>query len=190
MAIPPGGVRLRRPSLADLDALAELHWWSWRVTYGPLLSEAEGALLTAQERRSVWARVLADPRPRESAWLAELDGRVAGLVWAGGAHDADAGVDAGEILAIHVEPGLHGRGIGGRLLDAAVGDLQGAGFVRAVLWVIRENVEARRFYEGRGWQPDGRTRRTHMGDFAGLPIVAEVRYGRPLTGREPVTASE
>ena len=193
MAITPGGVRLRRPSPADLDALADLHAWSWRVTYGPLLSEEERALLTVEERRGVWARVLADPRPRESAWLAELDDRVAGLVWAGGAHDADAGVDpgveAGEILAIHVEPGLHGRGIGGRLLDAAVGDLEDAGFVHATLWVIRENVEARRFYEGRGWQPDGAAKRAHMGDFAGLPIVEEVRYGLALIERGPPSAT-
>ena len=176
----PGEVRLRRPTAADLDALAELHAWSWRVTYGPLLTDAERALLTVEERRRLWERVLSAPAPREGSWVAELDARVVGLVFGGRSHDADATPEIGEIHAIHVEPGLHGHGIGGRLLAAGVADLRAAGFRDATLWVIRENHEARRFYEGQGWRSDSVTKRGPMGDFDGLPVVVEVRYARTL----------
>jgi ribosomal protein S18 acetylase RimI-like enzyme len=173
-------VALRRPRLDDVDALAELHAWSWRVTYGPLLTDDERKLLTVQERRRLWERVVGAPRPREATWVAESQRRIVGFVLAGPGHDAGASRDAGEVHAIHVAPGLHGRGIGGRLLAAAVEDLRSNAFTRATLWVIGDNHAARRFYERHGWQPDGATKRAAMGDFVGLPIVNEVRYARPL----------
>jgi GNAT superfamily N-acetyltransferase len=173
-------VSLRRPRLDEVDALAELHAWSWRLTYGPLMSEEERRMLTVGERRRFWQRVLLEPRPRESQWVAELDGRLVGMVHASPSHDDDAMAGTGEIAAIHVEPGLHGQGIGGRVLAAAEDDLRAAGFHRATLWTLAENHEARRFYEAKGWRADGTTKHVFMGDFDGLPIVDEVRYERDL----------
>jgi ribosomal protein S18 acetylase RimI-like enzyme len=174
------GLVLRAARPDEVDALAELHAWSWRVTYGPLLTPEEASLLTVEERRRLWERALGAPAAREAVLVAQEAGRVVGLVFAGSSHDDDRGPDVGEIHAIHVEPGRHGQGIGGRLLDAAVDHLRAAGFTRATLWVIRENDEARRFYEGQGWRPDGTAKRGPMGDFEGLPIVDEVRYRRSL----------
>jgi GNAT superfamily N-acetyltransferase len=167
-------LRLARPD--EVDALAELHAWSWRIAYGPLLTPAEARLLTVEERRRLWARVLGTPAPREAAVVAEEAGRLVGLVLVGPSDDAATG----EIHAIHVEPGRHGQGIGGRLLGVAVDHLRVVGFDRATLWVIRDNDEARRFYEGHGWRPDGMAKRGPMGGFPGLPVVDEVRYGRSL----------
>lgn len=180
MSTVPAPVSLRRPVGADVQAAGELHAWSWRVTYGPLLSDGERLRLTTAERVRLWTRILGAPQPRENTWFAELDGRIVGLVFSGPAHDGDATPEVGEIHAIHVEPGLHGRGIGRLLLEAAQADLSDAGFARATLWVMRENHEARRFYEGRGWRPDGCEKRGRMGDFDDLPVVDEVRYGRSL----------
>jgi GNAT superfamily N-acetyltransferase len=133
-------------------------------------------MLTVAERRRFWQRVLHEPRPRESHWVTELDGRIVGMVHASPSHDEDALPGTGEIAAIHVEPGLHGLGIGGRVLAAAVADLRAAGFHRATLWCLSDNAVARRFYEAKGWRFDGTTKRSFMGDFDGLPILEEVRY--------------
>ncbi len=92
--------------------------------------------------------------------------------------------------AIHVAPGLHGRGIGRRLLAAGEEAMRSAGFRRATLWVIEENAEARRFYEAAGWRPDGLSKRGPMGGFAGLPVVNEVRYVRAARRSEPVAIGE
>jgi ribosomal protein S18 acetylase RimI-like enzyme len=171
---------LRAARTDEVAALAELHAWSWRVTYGPMLTPDEAALLTVEERRGLWRRALGAPAAREAVLVAVEAGRVVGLVLAGPSHDDDGGPDVGEIHAIHVEPGRHGQGIGGQLLGGAVGHLRAAGFTRATLWVIRDNDVARRFYEGQGWSPDGTAKRGPMGDFEGLPFVDEVRYRRSL----------
>jgi len=173
---------LRRARSDEVDVLARLHARSWRATYGPMLSPEEAALLTVEERRLLWDRALGSPGPREAVWVAEDedDGRVIGLLLVGPSHDQAADAATGEIHAIHVEPGRHREGIGGRLIAAAIDYLQREGFVRATLWVIRENDEARRFYEAKGWRPDGTEKRGPMGDFDGLPVVDEVRYARSL----------
>jgi GNAT superfamily N-acetyltransferase len=173
-------VFLRRPRRDEVEALAELHAWSWRETYGPLLRPADAALLTVDERRRLWRRILLDPGPREAQWVADLDGVAVGMVHAGPNQDDDVTADVGEIHAIHVAPDRHGEGIGGLLIRGAEADLRGFGFPSATLWVIRENTEARRFYEAKGWRPDGATKRGPMGDFPDLPVVDEVRYVRTL----------
>ena len=43
------------------------------------------------------------------------------------------------------------------MMAAAVGHLVEGGFERAVLWVLRDNPRARRFYERAGWTLTGAT---------------------------------
>ena len=50
-----------------------------------------------------------------------------------------------------------------------------AGFRAIVLWVLRDNQRARRFYERAGFAPDGA-----INVLTGLGGVIEVRYQRPL----------
>jgi GNAT superfamily N-acetyltransferase len=84
--------------------------------------------------------------------IAEEDGRPVGFVaW-----------DDEELSALYVLPDGWGRGAGGRLLELA-------GPV-SLLWVLEGNQRARRFYERRGWSPDGGVR-----DAFG---VRELRYRR------------
>jgi hypothetical protein len=43
------------------------------------------------------------------------------------------------------------------LMQAGMHELRELGMREAVLWVLRDNLRARRFYECLGWTPDGRT---------------------------------
>jgi ribosomal protein S18 acetylase RimI-like enzyme len=64
----------------------------------------------------------------------------------------------GEIYSLHVGPDSWRGGIGRMLLDHALLRLENRGFTRAVLWVLRDNQNARRFYEARGWLVTGEER--------------------------------
>jgi len=59
---------------------------------------------------------------------------------------------------LYVRPESWGTGVAGALHDRAVAALREAGVETARLWVLEENARARRFYEKRGWRPDGSTR--------------------------------
>jgi hypothetical protein len=42
-------------------------------------------------------------------------------------------------------------------MQAGMHELRDLGMREATLWVLRDNLRARRFYEHLGWTPDGRT---------------------------------
>jgi GNAT superfamily N-acetyltransferase len=61
-------------------------------------------------------------------------------------------VEDGWLCQLFVRPEAWGTGVAAELHDRAIelGARQ--------LWVMEQNARARRFYERRGWRPDGRTR--------------------------------
>ena len=52
----------------------------------------------------------------------------------------------GEVVSLYVQPERMGRGIGSKLLGAALEALATEGFEDAYLWVLADNASARAFY--------------------------------------------
>jgi len=67
-------------------------------------------------------------------------------------------LDESEILNIAVDPSMRGRGLGGRLLDAAIADVLARGAVAAFLEVRESNAAARALYQSRGFEELSRRR--------------------------------
>ena len=67
-------------------------------------------------------------------------------------------LDESEILNIAVDPAMRGRGLGGRLLDAAIAEVVGRGAVAAFLEVRESNAAARELYRSRGFEELSRRR--------------------------------
>jgi len=67
-------------------------------------------------------------------------------------------LDESEILNIAVDPAMRGRGLGGRLLDAAIAEVAGRGAVAAFLEVRESNSAARELYRSRGFEELSRRR--------------------------------
>jgi GNAT superfamily N-acetyltransferase len=60
--------------------------------------------------------------------------------------------------ALYVRPSGWGTGIADELHAWALDELRAADVATARLWVLEENIRARRFYERRGWTADGTSR--------------------------------
>lgn len=69
----------------------------------------------------------------------------------------------GEIRAIYLLPEYWHQGYGGYLLAFAVRELFSYGFERIVLWVLLNNIRARRFYEANSFKHDGTTKMVSIG---------------------------
>lgn len=67
-------------------------------------------------------------------------------------------LDESEILNIAVNPSMRGRGLGGRLLDAAIAEVVARGAVAAFLEVRESNAAARALYRSRGFEELSRRR--------------------------------
>jgi ribosomal protein S18 acetylase RimI-like enzyme len=173
---PIAQIRVAAPD--DALALGSMHIASWRETYAGLLPDKMLASLSIEARAAAWNKILRDPATEHSTvvYLAEHEGTIIGFGSCGAQRTAglkDKGFD-GEIGAIYVLREFQKRGIGTRLLRAMSSDLLGRGFNAAGLWVLRDNLRARRFYEHYGGKVIAE--REEVRENA---VLVELAYGWP-----------
>lgn len=181
---------LRTMTADDCEAVAAVRIAGWRWAYAGLMPRAYLDAMSVEQdaarRRARFteaeAEAEADPAGTADAvvnLVAERDGAVVGWGCCGPCRDedADAPAGAGELYALYVRPEHVSTGVGRALLAALLERAAAGGFDPLVLWVLKENARARRFYEKAGFRPDGAEEPFDVGGVG----VPEVRYTRSLT---------
>jgi GNAT superfamily N-acetyltransferase len=160
-------VVLRDAEPADAEPLARCHLACWRETYTGVVDPAplQAALANPEARTERWQRILSGPH---GTLVAVDDGEIIGFASTGPVQDEDADVPL-ELYALYARQAWWGRGLGHRLLTAALGE-RGCS-----LWVLRDNPRARRCYERNGFVPDGTEK---LDDYFHAPEIRMVRPGR------------
>jgi ribosomal protein S18 acetylase RimI-like enzyme len=142
-------IRIATPD--DANALAVMHIASWHETYTGLLPDKILSSLVVESRAAAWAKIMQEPIAERSTvvYLAEHDKSIIGFGSCGAQRTENLKVKGydGEISAIYVLREYQKRKIGTRIFRAMSSDLKRRGFNAAALWVLRENLKARRFYE-------------------------------------------
>jgi len=169
-------IRYREAMPGDADAIGRLHVASWRETYAGLLPVQLLDGLSAEARSAMWQAVLDDPAAfgGTALFVAESKEAIVGFAAAGGQRDGALrarGYD-GEIGAIYVLASHQCAGVGRALMRLVAKALVDQGRTAASLWVLRENVPARRFYERLGGVPAGEKSEEEAG-----MILTEIAYG-------------
>lgn len=80
----------------------------------------------------------------------------------------------GEIVTIYLLPDYIGKGIGSQLINACIEELEFLGYTEILLWVLEDNLRARRFYEKHGFI----CTEDYMDDNIGGKSLREVMYIR------------
>lgn len=173
-----GGTVIRAARVGDASQIAVVHVRSWQGAYRGLLPQAYLDGLDPAQRVGRWERTLAEANDgREGVLVANASGTLLGFVGYSPSRDADMDpARVGEIDAIYLLPSAWGKGVGRRLMGAALARLAEAQFDQVMLWVLDSNVRARRFYEAGGWLADGARK---IEESRGFPI-AQLRYKRSL----------
>jgi ribosomal protein S18 acetylase RimI-like enzyme len=164
------GITIRRANSGDAGAIAKVDVETWRAAYAGMLSASYLEGLSEPRREAGWRSVILH-EPRDVRVAVDAAGAVLGFGSCGpsrGERDF-----AGEIFTLYVDPDLHNRGIGRRLLIALFRRLVVAGRNSAIVWVLRDNP-SRFFYERLG----GRRVAHKTLTVGGAPVEA-LAYGWP-----------
>ncbi|AXE89832.1 GNAT family N-acetyltransferase [Streptomyces sp. Go-475] len=171
------GLRIREMTLADCDRVAEIRVRGWQTAYRGLIPQPylDGLSVAADaERRR--ARLARSDGSVRNLVAEDTAGEVIGWSCHGPYRDGEVLTEDAELYALYVHPEQVGRGAGRALLAESVARCAAAGHGRVLLWVLKENARARRFYERAGFRADG----TEEPFAVAGAEVPEVRYAKGL----------
>lgn len=80
--------------------------------------------------------------------------------------------DYGEIISIYLLPEYIGKGYGTELLETVISELKSQGYKEIFLWVLDDNLAAKKFYEKQGFLSTG----NYIDDTIGGKELREVMY--------------
>ncbi|MEN6541879.1 GNAT family N-acetyltransferase [Parvibaculum sp.] len=142
----------------DEELIARLKIVCWREAYPGILPQPILDGLDLGRSVAEWERALHSG----IAWIAEQAGVPIGFGHA----------RRDEVTTLYVRKADHGQGVGMALLLHCFDEIACLGHDRAHLWVLEENVKARRFYECMG----GRMVARRAVGYRQYPDIMEVRY--------------
>jgi ribosomal protein S18 acetylase RimI-like enzyme len=147
---------VRPATLDDAAAIARVHVASWRTTYRGLLPDDFLSSLSEESYTDRWRRVIRDGLSRVFVVEEQLRGQrrfsddeVVGFASCGRERAGESSF-AGELYAIYVLDRAQRHGHGRELVRAAAGALKEMKLPDMIVWVLRDNAPARRFYERLG----------------------------------------
>lgn len=145
-------MNIRPAQPPDAAGIARVQVDSWRTSYQGIIADSVLANLSYAEREAGWTRALTEEADRLDFYVAEAeDGEIMGFALGGALRDAINGYN-GELFAVYLLQKAQRRGCGRRLVKEVAGSMVERGFDAMVVWALKDNHPARRFYEALGGQ--------------------------------------
>ncbi|MPY60071.1 GNAT family N-acetyltransferase [Streptomyces spongiae] len=169
-------LHIREMTLPDCRPVAEIRIGGWQTAYAGMIPQTYLDRLDVDADAERRRGYLEKGDGQVVNLVAERRGEVVGWVCHGSYREGEVRTDDAELYALYVRPGHFSTGVGHALLRESARRCATAGHARMLLWVLKENTRARRFYEGHGFTPDGAEEPFEVDGV----MVPEVRYVRAL----------
>ena len=147
---------IRKVQQGDANALAYIQTESWKAAFTGILDAETLAKCTNIDWATAMYQRLLD-EDKGNGYILSVDGKPHCIAYWDAARDAELAGKA-ELICIHSLPENWHRGYGSRMMDRVLQDIREAGYAEAVLWVFRDNLRARAFYEAKGFSSTGLTK--------------------------------
>lgn len=146
--------KVRIAVINDAEQIAKIHVLSWQKIYRGHIPDTVLNNLSIQTRHKQWLELISNC---VSVLVIEKHNLIVGFASICPARDE--GFDkqtCGELSAIYLsQPHWH-QGLGKKLCLVAFNELQKIGFQEVIAWSLRENFQARKFYEAMGFINTGK----------------------------------
>lgn len=142
-------MEVRPATLGDVKDISKIHALSWKSAYKGMVPQQ----YLDELKNDFWVSAF-------QSWIMNgvltvqlmVDNKLpVGCIAYGKSRDNKL-PDWGEIVSIYLLPEYFGRGYGKKLFDVALTDMKKSGYRNIYLWVLKENLRARKFYEKYGFQ--------------------------------------
>ena len=143
------GIMIRKATMQDIPRIAEIIVFGKRVAYRPIFNND---VVSFNELQVI--NVIEEYRNNPTLvdnMLVYDDGIVKGVI------NRVFEEDTVEISEFYVEPFFKGNGIGKALIQQVISEARMSKKSRIFLWVIEDNLSARKFYENNGFFASGQT---------------------------------
>ena len=163
---------IRRADQKDVRALSLILTASWKQAYQNILSAEE---LETSADAEKYEKIFLSLTEKHSNrfYIAHCNDFPCGMLYSCPSRDAELKGFA-EIVAIYILPEFWGQGLGQALMNKVLQEISPF-YAGVCLWVFKDNLRARRFYEKSGFSPDGREKTEK---FSNQPV--SVRYRKVL----------
>jgi ribosomal protein S18 acetylase RimI-like enzyme len=157
-------ITIRNADINDCKELGIIHCESWKVAYRGIVPDSILDDMSAEKSEKRFYNSFIQGLGENVIIL--NDSQIVGFMCLGKCRDEDVDSSFGEIWGIYLLPSFWGQGIGTMLIQRGINELRSRGYSKISLWVLEENMNARRFYEKSGFVHDG--------------TVKEINIGKPL----------
>jgi len=166
-------MRIREATPDDVPGIARVHVDTWRTAYPGIVPAEHLAGLSYERSEARWREHAFREGSPSLVFVAEDAGRIVASASGGPERDNIPGYD-GELYGLYVLAAYQRQGIGRELTLTVARRLAADGFRAIIIWVLKDNLEARAFYEALGGVPVGEKTIT----IGGAQLI-EVAYGWP-----------
>lgn len=147
-------ILIRYADLKDAETLAFINSESFNKAFkGIIPDEVLEERFTCEKLTERLSQELSDNSTKNS--IMYLDNKPVGMMTFGKSFSEDLDTSAIEIWRIYLLPEYWNRKLGEPFMEWGIKELRNMGYKKVALWVIEENLRARRFYEKQGFSHDG-----------------------------------
>ena len=149
-------IDIRKVKQGDADALAYIQTESWKTAFKGIIDDAMLEKCTNIDKaRAMYQRLLDENMG--NGYLLTVDNKPHCIAYWDKARDPELTGKA-ELICIHSLPNNWHKGFGSKMMDMVLEDIKSSGYSEVVLWVFRDNLRARAFYEANGFVLSGVTK--------------------------------
>lgn len=148
-------IKVRYATIDDVNMLADIHSKSLQSAFKGIVSdEVLHNSFSYARRRKGFHRELSINNPENM--IAFIENHPFGLLTFGDSRYTQGEEDTIELWRIYLIPQYWGMGYAKEMLDWGINEIKALGYKRIILWVLEENVRARKFYEKYGFYHEGK----------------------------------
>ena len=142
-------IDIRKVKQGDADTLAYIQTESWKAAFkGIIDADLLDKCTNIDKARLMYQRLLDDNKG--NGYILTVDNKPHCIAYWDKARDFELALKA-ELICIHSLPNNWHKGFGSKMMDMVLEDIKSSGYSEVVLWVFRDNLRARAFYEAKGF---------------------------------------